>query len=83
MSLQVKLFGKLKKKLTQNLSETGYPFKLSLTMNKIKRVKDILKKLEFQKEEVSHIFINGVFSKIDDDLDKAIFYAVLNDKIKF
>ena len=27
--------------------------------------------------------IYEVLSKIDDDLDKAIFYAVLNDKIKF
>ncbi|MFX1451941.1 MAG: MoaD/ThiS family protein [Promethearchaeota archaeon] len=64
MSLQVKLYGDLKKKVKHKKVDVGAPTTLNIKDESIEIVTDILKKLGIRESEISHIFVNGKYSKL-------------------
>lgn len=61
MTILVKLFGDLAKKISKQKSPKS-PTNVEISAEGIKRVSDILKKLSIDESETSHIFVNGVYS---------------------
>jgi len=62
MSIKVKLFGDLKKKVSQKTDNIGAPTILNIENTRIQRVEDIVEKLSIKQSEVSHIFVNHKYS---------------------
>jgi molybdopterin converting factor small subunit len=62
MTIQIKLFGDLRKKAQTEAPTGGSPITLTIDDPKLERVSDILRKLGIEETEVSHIFINGKYS---------------------
>jgi len=62
MSVKVKLFGDLKKKVSQKTDNIGAPTILNIENTRIQRVEDIVEKLSIKQSEVSHIFVNHKYS---------------------
>jgi molybdopterin converting factor small subunit len=62
MTIQVKLYGNLKKKVEQKELNAGEPTILSIEEKLIPTIPDLLKTLHIEEAEVSHIFVNGIFS---------------------
>ncbi|MHA1195845.1 MAG: MoaD/ThiS family protein [Promethearchaeota archaeon] len=62
MAIQVKLFGDLRSKVKEKPIEGALPTRISLDESGIERVSDILSKLSIEESEVSHIFVNGIYS---------------------
>lgn len=62
MTIQVKLFGDLRKKAHQKEVFGGAPIILRIDASKTNTVSDILKTLNIKESEVSHIFVNGKYS---------------------
>ncbi|MFX1470556.1 MAG: MoaD/ThiS family protein [Promethearchaeota archaeon] len=63
MSLNVKLFGDLRRKADPNILGT-LPLRLEINNTDIKWVADILKEFTIEDNEVSHIFVNGRYSSL-------------------
>ena len=61
MSIQVKLYGELKDKLEEQSYSAGTPSTTYFKDNEIEIVSDILKKLNIDGSEISHIFVNGKY----------------------
>ena len=61
MSIQVKLYGVLKDKLQEQSYSAGTPSTTNFKDNEIDIVSDILKKLNIDGDELSHIFVNGKY----------------------
>jgi hypothetical protein len=61
MPINLKLFGDLRKKLDPNIKGT-LSLKIEIDDPDINRVVDILKKFKIEENEVSHIFVNGIYS---------------------
>lgn len=62
MSLKVKLFGDLKKKVPNQTNNIGFPSILNIENKGIERVLDIVTKLFIKESEVSHIFVNNRYA---------------------
>ena len=62
MSISVKLYGDLREKISHKKQHVGIPNTLNIETNVLKTVLDILKELDINDEEISHIFVNGIFS---------------------
>jgi molybdopterin converting factor small subunit len=62
MTIQVKLFGDLRKRDPKVEVIGGSSTIVTLDESHIERVSDILKKLNIEETEVSHIFVNGKYS---------------------
>ena len=62
MSISVKLYGDLREKSTQKKYGIGIPHTLKIETNKLTTVLDILKDLNIDHDEISHIFVNGIYS---------------------
>jgi molybdopterin converting factor small subunit len=62
MSIKVKLFGDLKKKVPQQTKNIGAPTILNIENKGIERVQDIMEKLTIKESEVFHIFVNHKYS---------------------
>ncbi|MHA1986244.1 MAG: MoaD/ThiS family protein [Promethearchaeota archaeon] len=62
MSISVKLYGDLREKLPHKRHSNGIPYTLEIETEKLKTVLDILYDLNISSEEISHIFINGIYS---------------------
>lgn len=62
MSISVKLYGDLREKFPYKKHEVGIPNTLKIETNVLKSVLDILKELDIDDDEISHIFVNGIFS---------------------
>ncbi len=62
MSISVKLYGDLREKLPQKKYGIGIPHTLKIETNKLTTVLDILKDLNIDHDEISHIFVNGIYS---------------------
>ena len=64
MTILVKLFGDLAKKISNQKSPKS-PTNVEISTEGIKRVSDILKKFSIEESETSHIFVNGVYSGLN------------------
>ncbi|MFX1495659.1 MAG: MoaD/ThiS family protein [Promethearchaeota archaeon] len=62
MTILVKFFGNLAKKVLRKESETFSPYNLEIEAEGIELVGDILKKYSIEETETSHIFVNGVYA---------------------
>lgn len=70
MKLNLKLYGKLKE-LAPNLdSRTSTVGVMELDMEAPARVSDILKELDLEDDEISHVFVNGIYSSITRKLEE-------------
>ncbi|MFW9821251.1 MAG: MoaD/ThiS family protein [Candidatus Thorarchaeota archaeon] len=61
MPISLKIFGNLRKKVDPNISGT-LSLKLEIEDQEISWVVDILKKFKIEDDEVSHIFVNGIYA---------------------
>ena len=61
MSIDLKLFGDLRKKADPKVSGT-LPLRLKINDPEITWVVDILRKFMIEDIEVSHIFVNGIYA---------------------
>ncbi|MFX1316203.1 MAG: MoaD/ThiS family protein [Promethearchaeota archaeon] len=61
MVLTVKLYGDLREKSKQPEFEMGKPSTLRIESNGIQTIFDILNKFNIEKNELSHIFVNGKY----------------------
>ncbi|MFX1586994.1 MAG: MoaD/ThiS family protein [Promethearchaeota archaeon] len=62
MTILVKFFGNLAKKVLKKESGTISPYNLEIEAEGIEIVGDILKKYSIEETETSHIFVNGIYS---------------------
>jgi molybdopterin converting factor small subunit len=61
MLIQLKLFGDLRRKVKPKISGSA-PLRFNITDSEINFITDILKKVDIEEKDVSHIFVNGRFS---------------------
>ncbi|MFX1411064.1 MAG: MoaD/ThiS family protein [Promethearchaeota archaeon] len=61
MSIDLKLFGDLRKKADPKVPGT-LPLRLKINDPEITWVADLLKKFMIEENEVSHIFVNGIYA---------------------
>jgi len=65
MSIQIRLYGDLRKKVQQQSDDdSGAPSIINVEKEGIETVSDILKKLSIEESEVSHIFVAYKYSGI-------------------
>ncbi len=62
MSIVVKLYGDLREKFPNKKRGAGIPHTLKIEVDNLITVLDIFEKLNIDNDEVSHIFINGIYS---------------------
>ena len=62
MSITVKLYGKLREHVRETSIEKGFPATLYIEIRDSRSIFDILDELEIDEREISHIFMNGVFT---------------------
>jgi molybdopterin converting factor small subunit len=62
MSISIKLYGDLREKFPNKKSSIGIPYTLKIEIDKLKTVLDILKEFDIDNDEISHIFVNGIYS---------------------
>jgi molybdopterin converting factor small subunit len=62
MTILVKFFGDLAKRLSQNEELVKNPLDLEIENEGIEYIEDILNKYSIKKDETSHIFVNGTYS---------------------
>ncbi|MBY9002944.1 MAG: MoaD/ThiS family protein [Candidatus Lokiarchaeota archaeon] len=78
MTILVKIFGDLRKKIKDVESDGALPLNLHMNTENIEYIKDILQKLSIEENETSHIFVNGVyagFNKKVKDGDRVGFFS--------
>jgi len=61
MPIHLKLFGDLRKKVKPQISGTA-SLKFDIDNSEITYIADLLKKLNLEESEVSHIFVNGRYA---------------------
>ncbi len=61
MTINLKFFGDLRKKVEPNVVGT-LPLRLKIEDLDISQVRDILNKFKIEDFEVSHIFVNGIYA---------------------
>lgn len=62
MTILVKLFGDLRKKIKGFDEENSLPLNLNIDSDENYTIADILEKFAIEKEETGHLFVNGVYS---------------------
>jgi molybdopterin converting factor small subunit len=73
MTLSVKLYGELKGKHPHKKKEVGIPNTVFIEITGLQTVLEILKQLNIHENEISHVFVNGIYSgagKIVKDGDR-------------
>jgi len=77
MTILVKIFGNLRKKIEGSNVTNSLPISKHIESNGIETIADILNKLAIKKEETSHLFVNGTYSgfnkKVKDPSQKKSF----------
>ena len=71
--ISVKFYGELRDRLPYKKMKAGIPNTLKIEINEFKTVLDLLKEFGIAENEISHIFVNGVYSgagKIIKDGDR-------------
>jgi len=70
MSIQVKFYGDLKKKIQQQqTNDVGSPSIVNIENKGINNVSDVLRMYTIEENEISHIFINGKYSGISKKIN--------------
>ncbi|MFW9823000.1 MAG: hypothetical protein ACFFE4_08705 [Candidatus Thorarchaeota archaeon] len=64
MSIFIKLYGDLINKVPHNKIGTGIPNTLTIEINNLTTILEILEDLKITDEEISHIFVNGIYSGV-------------------
>lgn len=62
MTIKIKLYGILKEKYPKHNSKAGTPNILNIENNNIETVMDALNKVNIDESEISHIFVNGIYT---------------------
>ncbi|MFX0028862.1 MAG: MoaD/ThiS family protein [Candidatus Hermodarchaeota archaeon] len=62
MSISVKLYGDLRDKISFKKNSGGIPNTLTIEISGLRSVLDILNQLNIDESEISHIFVNGIYS---------------------
>ena len=62
MTILVKIFGDLRKKIKGYTISNALPLNLHVDSNGIDTIADILNKYAIEKEETYHLFVNGTYS---------------------
>ena len=62
MTILVKIFGDLRKKIEGYNISDALPLNLHIESNEIDTIADILNKFAIKKEETYHLFVNGTYS---------------------
>jgi len=62
MTILIKIFGNLRNKIKDVESDGALPLTIQINSEKIDRISDILQKFSIEKNETSHIFVNGVYA---------------------
>ena len=62
MTILVKIFGDLRKKIKGFNDTNSLPLNLHLESEGIKSIADILERYGIEKEDTGHLFVNGVYS---------------------
>jgi molybdopterin converting factor small subunit len=65
MTILVKIFGELRKKIKDKTIKDNNPLNIKLEPAKVNTISDILNYFSIEKDETSHIFVNGVYSGFD------------------
>jgi molybdopterin converting factor small subunit len=65
MTILVKIFGDLRKKVKDHEVTGALPLTITLENNKINTVGDILKKFKILPEETHHLFVNSVYAGLN------------------
>jgi len=63
MPIKVKLFGDLRKKIEPNISGTT-SLRFEIDDSEVNRIIDLLKKINIEENEVTHIFVNGRYAGV-------------------
>jgi len=62
MTILVKIFGDLRKKIEGYTISDALPLNLRIENNGIETIADILNKFAIEKEDTYHLFVNGTYS---------------------
>jgi molybdopterin converting factor small subunit len=62
MTIHLRIFGDLRKKVQKNSVAGAIPLTLDLDVLEVKNITDILEKFSIEKSETSHIFVNSVYA---------------------
>jgi molybdopterin converting factor small subunit len=62
MTILVKFFGDLRKKIKEFDTTNSLPLNLYINSNGINTISDILDKFGIEKVETGHLFVNGIYS---------------------
>ncbi|MBY8987956.1 MAG: MoaD/ThiS family protein [Candidatus Lokiarchaeota archaeon] len=62
MTILVKVFGDLRKKIEGSNVTNSLPLNKHIESDGIETISDILNKFAIEKEETSHLFVNGMYS---------------------
>jgi molybdopterin converting factor small subunit len=77
MTILVKIFGDLRKRIDGSDVTYSLPLNLQIDNNGINIISDILDKFGIEKEETGHLFVNGIYSgfkkRVEDNDRVAIF----------
>jgi len=68
MTIKIKLYGALREKTTRFNIDNGVTSTLTIEIDKIKTVLDILNKFSIKEKEISHIFVNSKYSGIEKEV---------------
>ena len=68
MVIRIKLYGDLREKLPHVKNEISAPNTLNIKPDKIETILDILNKFNIAEDEISHVFINNKYSKIESQV---------------
>lgn len=69
MAIEVRFYGDLKQKVSSEEGETGFPVVLEIEPEKAKNALDIIQAFGIEKQEASHIFVNGDYSKFSREIE--------------
>ena len=72
MSISLKLYGDLKEKIPHKRYSIGIPHTLEIETDELKTVLDILKDLDINSDEISHILLMGYIVVQENSLKKEI-----------
>jgi len=62
MTILMKIFGDLRKKIKGYELDGALPLNINIESQGINTISDILEKFEIEKDETYHLFVNGIYS---------------------
>ena len=65
MTITLKLYGELRERVNETSVEKGLPATVDIEIGNLRKVRDVLYKLEIDEMEISHIFVNCIYTGSD------------------